>query len=89
MHLAQYLAAGEPAGNGGQGGSLKAVDMREFGFHGVPEMMDLVCAVRCLFSFSWEEIGLMHWVVRDECVHVVFAVSHACWGGYFAPSGDV
>jgi hypothetical protein len=49
MHLAQYLAAGEPAENGGQGGPLKAVDMREFGFRGVPEMMDLVCAVRLPF----------------------------------------
>ncbi|KAJ9098102.1 hypothetical protein QFC21_004431 [Naganishia friedmannii] len=42
MTLAQYLAAGEASP--GQEDELKAVDMRDFGFRGVGEMMDLVCA---------------------------------------------
>ncbi|KAJ9117428.1 hypothetical protein QFC22_004278 [Naganishia vaughanmartiniae] len=44
MTLAQYLAAGEPSAQEEEH-ELKAVDMRDFGFAGVGEMMDLVCAV--------------------------------------------
>lgn len=48
MTLAQYLAAGETPSED-QEHELKAVDMRDFGFRGVGEMMDLVCAVRSLY----------------------------------------
>lgn len=93
MHFAQYLAAGEPAESGG-GGPLKAVDMRAFGFHGVPKMMDLVCSVRPHplppSSRSTDgETMLMNRIVRDECVYAVYAVTYAYRGGCFTPSGDV
>ncbi|GHJ85143.1 hypothetical protein NliqN6_1545 [Naganishia liquefaciens] len=43
MHLAQYLAAGEP-NMADDGAPLQAVDMRTFGFEGASDLMDLVCA---------------------------------------------
>ena len=88
LRLNQYLSSAEPLRAGENEEELIPVDMSNYGFRDVPEVLDLCTAVgirNCVYLRS-AHFCQSHLSVRLQLVHVGILIPGTDWDGRLSPT---